>query len=88
MGKGSKPRPFAVTQDEYGAEWGRIFGEANQLGRRLTAKADGSNPSNVGSNPTAPARYVDDATGKEVTEDWWPDPMTASHAAVEGSDHG
>lgn len=27
MGKGSAPRPFAVSQDEYGAEWGRIFGK-------------------------------------------------------------
>ena len=26
----------------------------------------------VGSSPTAPAIYVDDATGREVGPDWWP----------------
>lgn len=26
-GKGSTPRPFAVTQDEYGANWAATFGK-------------------------------------------------------------
>lgn len=50
------------------------------------SKASGSNPDNgkcvssaphtVGSNPTAPAIYIDDETGREVSEDWWPgDPI-------------
>lgn len=26
MSKGSAPRPFAVTQDEYASNWDRIFG--------------------------------------------------------------
>jgi hypothetical protein len=39
--------------------------------------ASGSNPDKLaGSNPAAPATYVDDATGVEVPEAYWPgDPL-------------
>jgi hypothetical protein len=40
-------------------------------GAHLEVKA-ASKPADVGSFPTAPATFVDDATGTEVTEDWWP----------------
>lgn len=40
-----------------------LLGDAELLGCRLEAKTGGSNPPNVGSSPTAPAIYVDDATG-------------------------
>lgn len=30
MGKGSRPRPFSVTQAEYDARWDMIFGRDKQ----------------------------------------------------------
>lgn len=29
-GKGSKPRPYSVTQTEFGDNWDRIFGKKNE----------------------------------------------------------
>lgn len=29
-GKGSKPRPYSVTQEEYDNRWGAIFGKDKQ----------------------------------------------------------
>lgn len=29
-GKGSKSRPFSVTQDEFASNWDRIFGNRNE----------------------------------------------------------
>lgn len=29
-GKGSKPRPYSVTQTEYDSNWDRIFGKKNE----------------------------------------------------------
>lgn len=66
-GKGSAPRPFAVTQDEYASNWDRIFS-----GRGRTVQASGSNPDNAGSTPAAPAIYVDNESGSVVPETWWP----------------
>lgn len=67
-GKGSAPRPFAVTQDEYASNWDRIF-----RGVPERSKGDGSNPSTaVGSNPTPAAIYVDNESGSVVPETWWP----------------
>lgn len=44
------------------------------LGRAV--EAPGSNPEEAGSIPAAPAIYIDNETGREVTEDWWPgDPL-------------
>jgi hypothetical protein len=56
-GKGSAPRPFSVDQATFARHWDAIFS-----GARLGAE-DSSNLSNVGPIPTAPAIYVDDATG-------------------------
>ena len=59
-GKGSGRRPLKVTEASFADNWSRIFGSD---GARVGAN-DGSNPSNVGAIPTAPAIYIDDATGK------------------------
>lgn len=70
-GKGSAPRPFSVSADEYADRFDAIFGK-KQLGLGRAAQASGSNPDQVGSTPTAPAIYVDADTLQEVTEEWWP----------------
>jgi hypothetical protein len=54
MGKGSAPRPFAVDQKTFASHWDAIFS-----GARVGAE-DGSNPSNVGAIPTAPANSDQD----------------------------
>lgn len=76
-GKGSAPRPYSVDADTFASNWDRTF-----RGVAEWSKASGSNPDNgtfplqvsriVGSNPTAPAIYVNADTGEEVTEEWWP----------------
>lgn len=82
MGKGSAPRPCSVDAQTFASNWNAIFNR----GVAERSKASGSNPDNgrrllnaphtVGSNPTAPAIYVDDATGAWVDEAWWPgDPV-------------
>lgn len=44
-------------------------------GARLGSKQS-SNLCDDGSIPSAPAIYIDDATGREITESWWPgDPL-------------
>ena len=67
-GKGSAPRPFAVDQATFASNWDRTFSRAS-----ITGSAGGSNPPCVGSSPTPAATYIDAETGKEVTEDWWPE---------------
>lgn len=70
-GKGSAPRPFSVSADEFGDSWDRIF-----RGMPERSKGAGSNPAAnaiVGSNPTPAATFIDDATGQVVDETWWPD---------------
>ena len=67
-GKGSAPRPFAVTQDEYASNWDRIFRGVPERSKGTASKADKA----VGSNPTPAATYIDNATGREVSEHWWP----------------
>ena len=42
------------------------------MGCSSTAEQAALTGSVVGSNPTAPAIYVDNSTGQVVTEDWWP----------------
>lgn len=36
-GKGSKPRPYSVTQDEFADNWDRIFSKKNE---KASSKAD------------------------------------------------
>ena len=50
----------------------RDYYRRNRFGASSNGKTGGSNPPNLGSNPSAPAIYVDNATGSEVDEDWWP----------------
>lgn len=61
-GKGSKPRPYSVSQDEYADRYDAIFGK-KQVGLGRAAEASGSNPDQVGSTPTAPAIYINPETG-------------------------
>ena len=72
-GKGSAPRPFSVGEDEYAANFDRIFGASSR------GKARGSNPQDGGSIPPAPAIYVNNATGEVVDEAWWPDTTKTGH---------
>lgn len=65
-GKGDDRRPLCVDEATFAANWDRIFN-----GARLGAET-GSNPGNDSSILSAPAIYIDNATGKEVGEDWWP----------------
>lgn len=46
------------------------------MGCSSTAEQDPLKVSVVGSNPTAPAIYIDNCTGRQVNEQWWPcDPL-------------
>lgn len=66
-GKGSAPRPYSVDRDTFASNWDRTFSRAS-----INGNAGGSNPPEVGSNPTPAATYIDADTGEEVAEDWWP----------------
>ena len=67
MSKGSAPRPFNAHQ--YGSNYDAIF----RVGRSSTAEQAALTGPAEGSNPSAPATYIDDATGQVVDETWWPD---------------
>ena len=41
-GKGSKPRPFSVKQDEFADNWDRIFSKKNEKASSKTDQADQS----------------------------------------------
>ena len=41
-GKGSKPRPYSVTQDEFADNWDRIFSKKNEKASSETDQADQS----------------------------------------------
>lgn len=69
MSKGSAPRPFSVSPDEYGDSWDRIF----RVGRSSTVEQPALTRPVAGSSPAAPATFIDDATGQVVDETWWPD---------------
>jgi len=58
-----------VDSETFASNWDRAFGKTT--GARLGANAD-SKPANDSSILSAPAIYIDNATGKEVDEDWWP----------------
>lgn len=60
MSKGSNPRPIEVDPQTYADNWERTFGSD---GARVGAK-DGSNPSNVGAIPTAPANSIAEIAAK------------------------
>ena len=72
-GKGSAPRPFSVDADTYASNYDAIFGASPN------GKARSSTLQDVGSTPTAPATYVNDATGDPVDETWWPDAAAIGH---------
>lgn len=58
-GKGSSPRPFAVSDDVYSANWAAIFPDGARLGAEPASKAR-----NDGSIPSAPA--IPEAVGKDA----------------------
>lgn len=62
-GKGSKPRPFSVSADEYADRYEAIFGK-KQMGLGRAAEAVGSNPTQAGSTPAAPAIYINPETNE------------------------
>lgn len=55
-------------------------------GDGLADRASGSNPAEVGSTPTPPATtYIDNATGQQVGESWWPgDSVPTQMDRIEG----
>lgn len=77
-GKGDKRRP--TDEAAYAEGWERIWGQSRRsvpasdgyMGCSSTAEQGALTASVVGSSPTAPASYVDDATGAAVDADWWP----------------
>lgn len=48
------------------------MGEKMNMGHSIMVNAASSNLVDPGSNPGAPAIYVDDESGAQVGEDWWP----------------
>ena len=44
-GKGSKPRPFSVDQDQYSKNWDLIFGKRNEKAAEQTREVDQSSES-------------------------------------------
>lgn len=59
-GKGSSPRPFSVTQEQYASNWDAIFNKnKGVMAERPNAaawKADGSDNGHEGSNPSDTAK--------------------------------
>lgn len=84
-GKGSARRPLKADEKTFADNWARIFGRGPReysvtvpepLGSSTAASATGSNPADLGSSPSSPAIYIDNATGNQVSKDWWPgDPL-------------
>lgn len=42
-GKGSRPRPFSISQDQYSKNWENIFGSKNE--KNLSVQSDQTNQS-------------------------------------------
>lgn len=61
-GKGSKPRPFSVSADEYANRYEAIFGK-KQVGSGVTGSATDSNSVGPSSALGSPAIYIDNETG-------------------------
>lgn len=68
VSKGSAPRPIP-DRAGYEANFDAIF----RVGRSSTAEQAALTGPAEGSNPSAPATYIDDATGQVVDETWWPE---------------
>lgn len=68
VSKGSAPRPIP-DRAGYEANFDAIF----RVGRSSTVEQPALTRPVVGPSPTAPANYVDDATGNVVDENWWPE---------------
>ena len=66
-GKGDKYR--RVHAETYGNNFDAIF----RVGRSSTVEQPALTRPVAGSNPAAPANFVDDATGNVVDENWWPE---------------
>lgn len=64
MGKGSIPRPFNVTNEEYANRWDAIFGRDNEK------KNEAQSLESTESHTTRPNGGSDNSTGKaESTQD-------------------
>lgn len=86
-GKGHDRRPRLVADEVHGANHCRTFGHKWRgdwcmncfMGRSSTAEQAALTGSVVSSNLTAPAIYIDNATGNVVDEAWWPDTTDNGH---------
>lgn len=73
-GKGSKPRPIAVDQETYASNWDAIF---KPTAPSSNSRAPTSNVEDLRANRSGAAIYIDNESGAEVTDSWWPgDPIT------------
>ena len=68
MSKGSAPRPIPDRKG-YEANFDAIF----RVGRSSMAEQAALTGPVESSNLSAPATFIDDATGQVVDETWWPD---------------
>ena len=76
-GKGDKYR--RVHAETYGNNFDAIF----RVGRSSTVEQPALTRQVVGPSPTAPANYVDDATGQVVDETWWPDATSTGRPPIQ-----
>ena len=51
-GKGSKPRPFSVSQEEFGNRWDAIFKKEKDMQVRADQIKEGGVPCGCGRSPT------------------------------------
>lgn len=51
-GKGSRPRPFSVSQEEFGNRWDAIFKKDNKMQVRADQIKEGGVPCGCGRSPT------------------------------------
>jgi hypothetical protein len=62
-GKGSKPRPFSVSADEYADRYEAIFGK-RQVGSGVTGSASVSTTEGSRSSLDSPAIYINPETNE------------------------
>lgn len=52
MSKGSRPRPYSVSQAQFGANYDQIFGKKDNMTPRVEQVKEGGSPCGCGRSPT------------------------------------
>lgn len=60
-GKGSRPRPYSVSQDQFGSNWDAIFGNKKKLTKTSDSEQDQNSTHN---QKTQQAKSTDHQQGK------------------------